>query len=390
LHRSVLAVKLPVPKNQTGAFKMIIGVPKEVKIGENRVGLTDAGVQQLVSEGHTVYVQSNAGQGIGVTNERYEKVGAKIIDSAKDVWAKAQMVVKVKEPLPEEYDLMQEDQILYTYLHLAAEPKLAKALCERRVKAIAYDTVQDEDGSLPLLVPMSEVAGRMATQVGATYLQKDRGGLGVLLGGVTGVERSKVTIIGGGVVGTNAAKMAVGLGADVTILDVNHKRLEYLDDVFQGRLRTLHSNLANIEKSVIESHLLIGGVLLTGRKAPKLVTRDMVSRMQKGSVIVDVAIDQGGCIETVKATSHTAPTYEVDGVIHYAVPNMPGAVARTSTYALTNATYKYCSMLARMGFEDAVVKAKPLSYGVNVYNGYVAYEAAARDLGMEFKAFKPQ
>lgn len=368
---------------------MIIGVPKEVKIGENRVGLTDAGVQQLVSEGHTVYVQSNAGIGIGLTNERYEKVGAKILDSAKEVWEKSQMIVKVKEPLPEEYDLMQENQILYTYLHLAAEPKLAKALCERKVKAIAYDTVQDEDGSLPLLVPMSEVAGRMATQIGATYLQKDRGGMGVLLGGVTGVERAKVTIIGGGVVGTNAAKMAVGLGADVTILDVNHKRLEYLDDVFQGRLRTLHSNMANIEKSVAESHLLIGGVLIAGRKAPKLVTREMVSRMQKGSVIVDVAVDQGGCIETVKPTSHTSPTYEVDGVIHYAVPNMPGAVARTSTYALTNATYKYCSMIARMGVEDAIAKAKPLSYGLNVYGGYVAYEPAARDLGMEYRPFKP-
>lgn len=369
---------------------MIIGVPKEIKIGENRVGLTDAGVQQLVAEGHTVYVQKDAGVGIGITNERYEKVGAKILDTAKEVWSTAQMIVKVKEPLPEEYDLMQENQILYTYLHLAAEPKLAKALCERKVKAIAYDTVQDADGSLPLLVPMSEVAGRMATQIGATYLQKDRGGLGVLLGGVTGVERAKVTIIGGGVVGTNAAKMAVGLGADVTVLDVNHKRLEYLDDVFQGRLRTLHSNVANIEKSVIESHLVIGGVLLPGRKAPKLVTRDMVSRMMKGAVIVDVAIDQGGCIETVKATSHTSPTYEVDGVIHYAVPNMPGAVARTSTYALTNATSKYCSMLARMGVEDAIAKDKALSYGLNTYGGYIAYEPIARDLGMEYRPYVPK
>jgi alanine dehydrogenase len=367
---------------------MIIGVPKEIKIGENRVGLTDASVQQLVLEGHTVYVQKDAGVGSRITNELYEKVGAKILDSAKEVWAKAQMIVKVKEPLPEEFDLMKENLILYTYLHLAAEPKLTKALCERKVKAIAYETIQDADGSLPLLTPMSEVAGRMATQVGATYLQKDRGGMGVLLGGVTGVERAQVTVIGGGVVGINSAKMAVGLGADVTILDVNHRRLEYLDDVFQGRIHTLYSNHLNIEKSVLASHLVIGGVLVTGRKAPKLVTKEMVSRMMKGSVIVDVAVDQGGCIETCRPTSHTQPTYEVDGVIHYCVPNMPGAVARTSTYALNNATYRYCSMLARMGVEDAIAKDKALYPGLNVYGGYVAYEPVARDLEMEYRPFK--
>lgn len=367
---------------------MIIGVPKEIKIGENRVGLTDASVQQLVLDGHTVYVEKDAGVGSRITNEAYEKVGAQILGSAKDIWAKAQMIVKVKEPLPEEHDLMKPDLILYTYLHLAAEPKLTKALCDKKVKAIAYETIQEADGSLPLLTPMSEVAGRMATQVGATYLQKDRGGMGVLLGGVTGVERAKVTVIGGGVVGINAAKMAVGLGADVTILDVNHKRLEYLDDVFQGRIHTLYSNHLNIERSVIESHLVIGGVLVTGRKAPRLVTKDMVSRMMKGSVIVDVAVDQGGCIETCRPTSHTQPTYEVDGVIHYCVPNMPGAVARTSTYALNNATYKYCSMLARMGVEDAIAKDKALYPGLNVYGGYVAYEPVARDLEMEYRPFK--
>lgn len=367
---------------------MIIGVPKEIKIGENRVGLTDASVQQLVLEGHTVYVEKDAGVGSRITNESYEKVGARILDSADEVWQKAQMIVKVKEPLPEEYDRMKENQILYTYLHLAAEPKLTKALCERKVKAIAYETIQESDGSLPLLTPMSEVAGRMATQIGATYLQKDRGGMGVLLGGVTGVERAKVTVIGGGVVGINSAKMAVGLGADVTILDVNHRRLEYLDDVFQGRLHTLYSNRLNIEKTVLESHLVVGAVLVTGRKAPRLVTKEMVSQMMKGSVIVDVAVDQGGCIETCRPTSHTQPTYEVDGVIHYCVPNMPGAVARTSTYALNNATYKYCSMLARMGVEDAIAKDKALYPGLNVYGGHVTYEPVARDLEMEFHPFK--
>jgi alanine dehydrogenase len=345
-------------------------------------------VRQLVNEGHTVYIEKDAGVGSHITNETYEKVGAKILPSAKDVWGKAQMVVKVKEPLPEEYDLMKENLILYTYLHLAPEPKLTKALCDRKVKAIAYETIQLEDGSLPLLTPMSEVAGRMATQIGATYLQKDRGGMGVLLGGVTGVERSTVTVIGGGVVGINAAKMAVGLGAEVIILDVNHRRLEYLDDVFQGRIQTLYSNAHNIEKSVTRSHLVVGGVLVTGHRAPRLVTKEMVSRMMKGSVVVDVAVDQGGCIETCRPTSHTQPTYELDGVIHYAVPNMPGAVARTSTYALNNATYKYCSMLARLGVEDAIAKDKALYLGLNVYNGYVAYEPVARDLNMEYRPYK--
>jgi alanine dehydrogenase len=368
---------------------MIIGVPKEIKIGENRVGLTDASVQQLVIEGHTVYVQKDAGIGSRITNEEYVKAGAKILDTAKEVWAKVDMIVKVKEPLPEEFDHLRENLILYTYLHLAAEPRLTAALCEKKVKGIAYETIQETDGSLPLLTPMSEVAGRMATQVGATYLQRDRGGMGVLLGGVTGVERAKVTVLGGGVVGINAAKMAVGLGADVTILDVNHKRLEYLDDVFQGRIHTLYSNLHNVEKSVIQSHLVIGAVLIAGRKAPCLVTKDHVKRMMPGSVIVDVAVDQGGCIETCRPTSHQNPTYEVDGVIHYCVPNMPGTVARTSTYALNNATYKYASMLARMGVEDAITKDKALYLGLNTYAGHVAYEPVARDLNLPYKPFKP-
>lgn len=368
---------------------MIIGVPKEIKISENRVGMTEAGVQQLVKEGHTVFVEKDAGVGSGITNQSYEKAGARILDTKAEVYSKAEMIVKVKEPLPEEYTLLKENQILYTYLHLAAEPKLTRVLAERKVKAVAYETIQKDDGSLPLLIPMSEVAGRMATQIGAFYLQKDHGGKGVLLGGVTGVRPANVTIIGGGVVGTNAAKMAVGLGAKVTILDVSLSRLEYLDDIFQGRCMTLYSNAQNIETAVRESDLVVGGVLLAGQKAPVLVTKQMISSMSKGSVVVDVAVDQGGCIETCKPTSHTSPTYEVDGVIHYCVPNMPGVVPRTSTYALTNATLKYASMLAGMGVEEAIAKDKHLFKGLNVYNGYVCYEPVAKDLGLEYKPYKP-
>ncbi|WP_374073902.1 alanine dehydrogenase [Bdellovibrio bacteriovorus] len=367
---------------------MIIGVPKEIKISENRVGITEAGVRQYVKEGHTVIVEKDAGVGSGISNEQYEKAGAKIIDTKKEVYAKADMIQKVKEPLPDEYELMKENQILYTYLHLAAEPKLTKVLCERKVKAVAYETIQLDNGSLPLLTPMSEVAGRMATQIGAFYLQKDHGGKGILMGGVTGVKPAKVTIIGGGVVGTNAAKMAVGLGASVTILDVNTARLEYLDDIFQGRCMTLYSNAKNIEESVKDSDLVVGGVLITGHKAPTLVSKEMISSMSKGSVVVDVAVDQGGCIETCRPTSHQQPTYEVDGVIHYCVPNMPGVVPRTSTYALTNVTAKYGSMLAAMGVEDAIAKSPALFKGLNVYGGYVCYEPVARDLHMEYKPYK--
>lgn len=366
---------------------MIIGVPKEIKISENRVGLTEAGVKQLVQEGHTVCVEKDAGLGSRITNEAYVQAGAKLIDTAKELYATADMIWKVKEPLPDEYDLLRENQILYTYLHLAAEPKLTKVLCERKVKAIAYETIQTADGLLPLLTPMSEVAGRMATQIGAFYLQKDHGGKGILLGGVTGVKRGKVTVVGGGVVGINAAKMAVGLGADVTVLDVNHRRLEYLDDVFQGRLTVLHSNTQNIESAVIESDLVIGAVLIIGWKAPVLVTKSMIEQMQPGSVVVDVAVDQGGCIETCRPTSHQNPTYEVNGVIHYCVPNMPGVVARTSTYALTNATFKYGSMIAQLGVEDAVAKDAALFKGLNVYGGNVCYEPVARSLNLEYRPY---
>ncbi len=366
---------------------MIIGVPKEIKISENRVGLTEAGVKQLVLEGHTVYVEKDAGVGSRIPNEAYERAGAKMLESAKEIYAKADMIWKVKEPLADEYPLLRENQTLYTYLHLAAEPKLTKVLCERKVKSVAYETIQAADGSLPLLTPMSEVAGRMATQIGAFYLQKDHGGKGILLGGVTGVHRGKVTIIGGGVVGINAARMAVGLGAEVTVLDVNHRRLEYLDDVFQGRLTVLHSNIINIESSVINSDLVVGGVLVTGWKAPVLVTKSMIERMQPGSVVVDVAVDQGGCIETCRPTSHQNPTYDVSGVIHYCVPNMPGVVARTSTYALTNATFKYGSMIAQMGVEDAIAKDAALFKGLNVYGGHVTYEPVARSLNMEYRPY---
>lgn len=367
---------------------MIIGVPKEIKISENRVGLTEAGVKQLTHEGHTVYVEKDAGVGSRISNDDYIRAGAKLVDSAKDVYSKSDMIWKVKEPLPDEYPLLRENQTLYTYLHLAAEPKLTKVLCERKVKSIAYETIQLPDGSLPLLTPMSEVAGRMATQIGAFYLQKDHGGKGILLGGVTGVKRGKVTIIGGGVVGINAAKMAVGLGAEVTVLDVNHKRLEYLDDVFQGRLTVLYSNAVNLEASVVESDLVIGGVLVTGWKAPVLVSKAMIEKMQPGSVVVDVAVDQGGCIETCRPTSHQNPVYEVNGVIHYCVPNMPGVVARTSTYALTNATFKYGSMIAKLGVEEAIAKDAALFKGLNVYGGNVAYEPVARSLNMEYKPYQ--
>jgi len=368
---------------------MIIGVPKEIKISENRVGLTEAGVKQLTSEGHTVYVETEAGVGSGITNADFERAGAKILPSKKEVYAKADMIIKVKEPLPDEYDLLKENQILYTYLHLAAEPKLTRVLCERKVKSVAYETIQLNDGSLPLLTPMSEVAGRMATQIGAYYLQKDHGGKGILLGGVTGVRRGKVTIIGGGIVGVNAAQMAVGLGAEVTILDVNRARLEYLDHIFQGRISTLYSNVGNIERTVANSDLLVGAVLITGHKAPTLVSKAMVQSMAQGSVVVDVAVDQGGCIETCRPTSHTNPTYEVDGVIHYCVPNMPGVVARTSTYALTSATIRYASILADVGVEEAIAKDPCLFKGLNVYGGYVTYEPVAKDLGMEYRPYRP-
>ncbi len=364
---------------------MIVGVPKEIKNNENRVGLVPSGVKALKQHGHTVLVQTNAGHGIGIEDQDYIKAGATIVDTAKEVYAKSEMIVKVKEPLPEEYNFLRENQILYTYLHLAPAPQLTKALMERKVIGIAYETIQPEDGSLPLLTPMSEVAGRMATQIGAHILEKANGGKGILLGGVPGVPRARVTILGGGVSGINAAKIAIGMGAQVSILDVNSKRLEYLDHIFGGTVQTLFSNSENIERSVMEADLLIGAVLIAGAKAPKLVSKDLISQMSHGSAVIDIAIDQGGCIETIKQTSHDNPTYTVDGVIHYAVPNMPGAVARTSTYALTNVTLKYGLMLADLGFKEAVAKDGALYKGVNVCNGKVAYLQVAKDLGLPYE-----
>jgi alanine dehydrogenase len=364
---------------------MIIGVPKEIKNRENRVGMVIAGVRALTQAGHKVLVQHNAGVGAGITDEDYRKAGATILEGAKEIYDKADMIVKVKEPLPEEYPLLREGQILYTYLHLAADERLTKALMERKIVGIAYETIQPADGSLPLLAPMSAVAGRMATQIGASYLQHDHGGKGMLMGGVTGVERASVVVLGGGVVGVNSAKMAVGLGAKVTIMDVNVHRLDYLSDIFGNEITTLYSNSEQIERAVSKADLVIGAVLVPGAKAPKLVTREMVSHMQPGGVIVDVAVDQGGSVETCRPTSHEHPTYTVDGVIHYAVPNMPGAVPRTSTYALTNVTLKYALMLANLGWKEAVARDEALRKGVNILGGKVAYKQVADDLGLPFE-----
>jgi alanine dehydrogenase len=363
---------------------VIVGVPKEIKTREYRVGMTPAIAKAYVTAGHTVLVQKTAGEGAGIADAEYERVGAQLIKSADEVWKRAEMIVKVKEPIEPEYARMQEGQIIYTYFHLAAVPELAKVLVAKKVAAVAYETIQPEDGSLPLLKPMSEVAGKMAIQVGAASLEKAHGGKGMLLGGVPGVRPCKVTIIGGGVVGTCAAKVAVGMGADVTILDVNLDRLTYLDDIFQGRLKTLMSDSENIAKSVREADLVVGAVLIPGAKAPKLVSKALIKEMSKGSVVVDVAVDQGGCIETIKATTHDHPTFEVSGVIHYGVANMPGAVPMTSTFALTNATRPYGRKIADMGLEAAIKADPALARGLNTYGGHVTYDAVARDLGYAY------
>ncbi|MDU0156758.1 alanine dehydrogenase [Bacillus cabrialesii] len=362
---------------------MIIGVPKEIKNNENRVALTPGGVSQLISNGHRVLVETGAGLGSGFENEAYVSAGAEIIADPKQVWD-AEMVMKVKEPLPEEYVYFRKGLVLFTYLHLAAEPQLAQALKDKGVMAIAYETVSD-GRTLPLLTPMSEVAGRMAAQIGAQFLEKPKGGKGILLAGVPGVSRGKVTIIGGGVVGTNAAKMAVGLGADVTIIDLNADRLRQLDDIFGHQIKTLISNPVNIADAVAEADLLICAVLIPGAKAPTLVTEEMVKQMKPGSVIVDVAIDQGGIVETVDhITTHDQPTYEKHGVVHYAVANMPGAVPRTSTIALTNVTVPYALQIANKGAAKALTDNAALRAGLNTANGHVTYEAVAKDLGYEY------
>ncbi len=367
---------------------MKIGVPKEIKNNENRVGLVPGGVRQLVHDGHELYVEKNAGIGIGISDEEYIKAGAKILPSLEEVFAASDMIIKVKEPQAREIACLKPHHILYTYLHLAADPAQTKGLMESGSTSIAYETIQPEDGSLPLLVPMSEVAGRMATQVGAAYLQLDHGGKGVLLGGVPGTRRAKVTVIGCGIAGTNSIKMAMGMGADVTAIDLSTKRLAELDDLFDNRITTLFSNLDNIEKSVLESDLVIGAVLIPGAKAPKLVTREMISKMEKGSVVVDIAVDQGGCIETCKPTTHENPTFNIDGVVHYCVANMPGAVARTSTYALTNVTLKYARMIAKYGVAEAAKMDEAFKKGINVYKGDLVYEQVAKDLDLPYTQLK--
>lgn len=363
---------------------MIIGVPKEIKDSENRIGMTPAGVIAFKSGGHEVWIESGAGVNSGFTDEEYIKSGAKIVGSAKEAWL-ADMVVKVKEPLPSEYQYFRDGLILYTYLHLAPEPELTQALMDNKVVAIAYETIQLENGSLPLLTPMSEVAGRMSIQIGAQFLERTKGGKGVLIGGVPGVAPAEIVIIGGGIVGTNAAKMALGLGASVTILDINPERLRQLDDLYQGRLKTLVSNSYNIAKAIKKADLLVGAVLIPGARAPRLVTKEMVMDMEKGSVIVDVAIDQGGSIETIdRITTHNNPTYEKYGVVHYAVANMPGAVSRTSTIALTNVTIPYGVQIANKGYKQAALDNKALSKGINIVNGKVTHEAVAIAHGHEF------
>ncbi|EJR67997.1 alanine dehydrogenase [Bacillus cereus VD115] len=363
---------------------MRIGIPTEIKNNENRVAMTPAGAVHLVQNGHEVFVQKGAGLGSGFTDEEYVQAGAKLVETAEEAWNQ-DMVMKVKEPVASEYGNFREGLILFTYLHLAPEPELTKALIDNKVVSIAYETVQLDNRSLPLLAPMSEVAGRMSAQIGAQFLEKNKGGKGILLAGVPGVKRGKVTVIGGGQAGTNAAKIAVGLGADVTIIDLSAERLRQLDDIFGNQVKTLMSNPYNIAEAVRESDLVIGAVLIPGAKAPKLVTEEMIQSMEPGSVVVDIAIDQGGIFETTdRITTHDNPTYEKHGVVHYAVANMPGAVPRTSTLALTNVTVPYAVQIANKGYKDACLGNSALLKGVNTLDGYVTFEAVAEAHGLQY------
>ncbi len=369
---------------------MIIGVPKEIKSNENRVGLVIAGVKTLMKLGHRVLVEKNAGVGSGIEDKAYEYAGAKIISSAKEIYDAAELIVKVKEPIYPEIQYLHENQILFTFLHLAAVPEIAKELMRRKVNAVAYETIQTDDRALPILKPMSEIAGKLSIQVGAYFVQKDKSGRGkgLLLGGVPGVNRGHVAIIGGGIAGMNAAKIAVGMGAEVTIVDRDVKRLEYLDDIFGTRIKTLMSNISNVEESVTHTDLVVGAVLVPGAKAPKIVTENMVMTMEPGTVLVDISIDQGGCIETIKPTTHEDPTFERHGVIHYGVTNIPAAVARTSTYALTNVTLPYIVQLANKGFRKAVQENSALFKGVNVFQGKITYKTVADDLGLSYESLQ--
>lgn len=363
---------------------MKISVPKEIKNNENRVGLVPSGVHQLVLDGNEVFIETNAGMGIGITDQEYIEAGAKIVKNLEEAFAVGEMIIKVKEPQPIEIALLKPHHTLYTYLHLAADKELTTGLMKSGSTCIAYETIQEDNGSLPLLVPMSEVAGRMATQVGAAYLQNDHGGKGMLLGGVPGVMRAKVTVIGCGIAGSNAARMAIGMGADVTLIDLSTRKLAEMEDLFENKITTLFSNSRDIAKAVKESDLVIGAVLVPGAKAPKLVTREMISQMEKGSVVIDIAVDQGGCIETCRPTTHQDPTFIVDGVIHYCVANMPGAVAKTSTFALTNVTLKYARMIAKMGTQAAALADRPFKKGINIYKGDLVYEQVAKDLDLPY------
>ncbi|KZX79484.1 alanine dehydrogenase [Oleiphilus sp. HI0009] len=362
---------------------MLIGVPKEIKNHEYRVGLTPAGVKELIANNHSVIVQKSAGAGIGLEDEQYIAAGAQIVATAEDVFAQAEMIIKVKEPQPQECALLREDQLLFTYLHLAPDPKQTELLLKSGVTAVAYETITDDKGGLPLLAPMSEVAGRMSIQAGAHTLEKAQGGNGMLLGGVPGVEPASVVVIGGGVVGLNAARMASGLGANVTILDRSIERLKQIDDIYGSQMNTVYSTADAIEKHIKNADLVVGAVLIPGAAAPKLITRDMLKDMKKGAVLVDVAIDQGGCFETSKATTHENPTYEVDGIVHYCVANMPGGVARTSTFALTNATLPYAISLANKGVH-ALTENAHLLEGLNVHKGMVTNEPVAEALGYAY------
>ncbi len=368
---------------------MIVGIPKEIKDKEKRVAIIPAGVELLVESGHKVILEKGAGEGSGISDDDYREEGAYIVDSVQAVYHEADMILKVKEPLPEEYPYLREEQIIFTYLHLAAVPELARVLAEKKVVAMAYETVQLEDGSLPLLDPMSKVAGRMAVQIGAHHLEHIQGGSGVLLGGVPGVPPSRVVIIGGGVVGTNAARIANGIGAQVTILDINPSRLRELDDLFYGQVTTCFSNKYNLKKIVPQADLLIGAVLHTGGKAPILVTEEMVKGMKPGSVIVDVAIDQGGIVETInRCTSLSSPVYVENGVIHYAVPNIPGSVPRTSTFALTNTTLPFVSLVANYGYREAARIKKCLAMGINIVKGKVVCAPVAEAVGLPYTPLK--
>lgn len=363
---------------------MIIGVPKEIKNNENRVGLTPAGVSAFVKTGHPVFVQTTAGNGSGFADADYQAAGATVLPTIADVYAKAEMIVKVKEPIEQEYALIKEGQLLFTYFHFASYEPLTHAMIERKATCLAYETVEKKDRSLPLLVPMSEVAGRMSIQEGAKYLEKPMGGRGILLGGVPGVKPAQVLVLGGGIVGTQAAKMAAGMAADVTIMDISIPRLRELDDILPANVKTVFSNEYNIREAIKTADLIVGAVLIPGAKAPHLITRDMLKEMRPGTVLVDVAVDQGGCIETCKPTTHENPTYEIDGIIHYCVANMPGAVPYTSTLALTNATLPYALQLANKGWKKACTDNEELRLGLNVVDGKVVYKGVADAFGLPY------